>query len=136
MIKIIGDIMLDTWINGDCQKVSPEAPVLVVKENNKEYNVGGAGNLSLNLSNLGTHTSLYGSVGSDIPGAKIREILMQKEVKSFISLDSKYTTTKTRIIGQNGQHLIRVDKEEQYQGNVPVEKLLEDSFVEIDENEA
>ena len=126
MIKIIGDIMLDTWINGDCQKVSPEAPVLVVKENNKEYNVGGAGNLSLNLSNLGTHTSLYGSVGSDIPGAKIREILMQKEVKSFISLDSKYTTTKTRIIGQNGQHLIRVDKEEQYQGNVPVEKLLED----------
>ncbi len=40
MIKIIGDIMLDVWVNGDCQKVSPEAPVLVVKESSKEYNVG------------------------------------------------------------------------------------------------
>ena len=125
MIKIIGDIMLDVWVNGDCQKVSPEAPVLVVKESSKDYNVGGAGNLSLNLSNLGTHTSLYGSVGSDTPGLKIREILMQNAVESHVSLDSKYTTTKTRIIGQNGQHLIRVDKEEQYQANIPTEKLLE-----------
>ncbi len=126
MIKIIGDIMLDAWVNGDCQKVSPEAPVLVVKESSKEYNVGGAGNLSLNLSNLGTHTSLYGSVGSDTPGLKIREILIQNSVKSYLSLDSKCTTTKTRIIGQNGQHLIRVDKEEQYKENIPAEKLLED----------
>ena len=60
MIKIIGDVMLDMWTQGDCQKVSPEAPVLVVKETNKDFNVGGAGNLALNLSNLGTDTWLYG----------------------------------------------------------------------------
>ena len=51
---------------------------------------------------------------------------MQNSVKSYLSLDSKYTTTKTRIIGQNGQHLIRVDKEEQYKENTPAEKLIED----------
>ena len=71
MIKIIGDVMLDMWTQGDCQKVSPEAPVLVVKETNKDFNVGGAGNLALNLSNLGTDTWLYGAVGNDIPGHKI-----------------------------------------------------------------
>jgi len=126
MIKIIGDIMLDVWVNGDCQKISPEAPVLVVKESSKDYNVGGAGNLSLNLSNLGTHTSLYGSVGSDTPGHKVQEILMQNAVKSYVSEDSKCTTTKTRIIGQNGQHLIRIDNEENYTENTPVETLLKD----------
>ena len=58
MIKIIGDVMLDMWTQGDCQKVSPEAPVLVVKETNKDFNVGGAGNLALNLSNLEQNTAL------------------------------------------------------------------------------
>ena len=125
MIKIIGDVMLDMWTQGDCQKVSPEAPVLVVKETNKDFNVGGAGNLALNLSNLGTDTWLYGAVGNDIPGHKIQEILLQNGVKSHLCQDGEMTTTKTRIIGQNGQHLIRVDKEEKYKADTPVEILLE-----------
>ena len=126
MIKIIGDVMLDMWTQGDCQKVSPEAPVLVVKETNKDFNVGGAGNLALNLSNLGTDTWLYGSVGNDIPGHKIQEILLQNGVKSHLCQDGIMTTTKTRIIGQNGQHLIRVDKEEKYTSDSPLELLLKD----------
>ena len=126
MIKIIGDVMLDMWTQGDCQKVSPEAPVLVVKETNKDFNVGGAGNLALNLSNLGTDTWLYGSVGNDIPGHKIQEILLQNGVKSQLCQDGEMTTTKTRIIGQNGQHLIRVDKEEKYTADTPIEILLKD----------
>ena len=126
MIKIIGDVMLDMWTQGDCQKVSPEAPVLVVKETNKDFNVGGAGNLALNLSNLGTDTWLYGSVGNDIPGHKIQEILLQNGVKSHLCQDGKMTTTKTRIIGQNGQHLIRIDKEEKYTSDSPLELLLKD----------
>jgi len=126
MIKIIGDVMLDMWTQGDCQKVSPEAPVLVVKETNKDFNVGGAGNLALNLSNLGTDTWLYGAVGNDIPGHKIQEILLQNGVKSHLCQDGEMTTTKTRIIGQNGQHLIRVDKEEHYALDTPLELLLKD----------
>ncbi len=79
MIKIIGDVMLDMWTQGDCQKVSPEAPVLVVKETNKDFNVGGAGNLALNLSNLGTDTWLYGSVGTTYPDTKSKKFYCKME---------------------------------------------------------
>ena len=95
MIKIIGDVMLDSWIEGDCDRVSPEAPVIVLKEKTKDFNVGGAGNLALNLSNLGTDTWLYGAVGKDIAGHKIIEILLQNNISSRVCQDAEMTTTKT-----------------------------------------
>ena len=64
--------MLDVWVQGNCTKVSPEASALVLKESKRNYNVGGAGNLALNLSNLGVDTHLYSSVGNDAPGHKIQ----------------------------------------------------------------
>jgi bifunctional ADP-heptose synthase (sugar kinase/adenylyltransferase) len=76
-MKIIGDVMLDVWVQGDCTKVSPEASTLVLKENSRNYNIGGAGNLALNLSNLGVDTYLYSSVGNDAPGHRIQEILLK-----------------------------------------------------------
>lgn len=116
--------MLDVWVNSDSVKVSPEAPVLALRENMRNYNVGGAGNLALNLSNLGVDTSLYGSIGNDTPGHKIQEILLQNGIKSLISKDSAMTTTKTRMVAPNGQHLLRLDREEIYKGNTPKQNLL------------
>ena len=52
MIKIIGDVMLDIWIEGNAERVSPEGPVLVIKENNKKYSIGGAGNVAVNIANF------------------------------------------------------------------------------------
>ena len=124
MIKIIGDIMLDVWIDGGSLKVSPEASVLVLKENTRNYNVGGAGNLALNLSNLGVDTHLYGSVGKDTPGHKTQEILLQNSILAYLCNDAKTTTTKTRMMGPNGQHLLRLDKEDYYNNNTPAQNLI------------
>ena len=126
MIKIIGDVMLDSWIEGDCDRVSPEAPVIVLKEKTKDFNVGGAGNLALNLSNLGTDTWLYGAVGKDIAGHKIIEILLQNNISSRVCQDAEITTIKTRMVGQNGQHLLRVDKESLYTKSTVEDQLLKD----------
>lgn len=124
MIKIIGDTMLDVWVQGECTKVSPEASALVLHEHSRDYNVGGAGNLALNLSNLGVDTHLYSSVGQDAPGLKIKEILIQKNVKTYIDQDADVTTTKTRMIGSDGTHLLRLDKEQQYTAQTSANNLM------------
>ena len=126
MIKVIGDVMLDSWIEGDCDRVSPETPVIVFKEKTKDYNLGGAGNLALNLSSLGTDTWLYGAVGEDIAGQKIIEILRKNKITSRVCQDAEMTTTKTRMVGQNGHHLLRVDKEQVYAKITVEEKFLKD----------
>ena len=124
-MKIIGDVMLDVWVQGSNTKVSPEASALVLKEKDRNHNVGGAGNLALNLSNLGADTHLYGSVGNDAFGHKIQEILLQNNIKTYLCFDAVTTTTKTRMIGPDGQHLLRLDKEEQYNKDTPQTNLLE-----------
>ena len=126
MIKVIGDVMLDYWVEGDSDRVSPEAPVIVFKEKTKNYNLGGAGNLALNLSNLGTYTWLYGAVGKDIAGQKIIEMLQQKNITSCVCQDAEMTTTKSRMVGQNGHHLLRVDREQVYTKTTVEEELLKD----------
>tara|TARA_A100000164_G_scaffold381915_1_gene436471 strand:- start:1987 stop:3246 length:1260 start_codon:yes stop_codon:yes gene_type:complete len=123
-MKIIGDVMLDVWVQGNCTKVSPEASALVLKEDKRNYNVGGAGNLALNLSNLGVDTHLYSSVGNDAPGHKIQEILLKNNIKTFISSDAKTSTVKTRMIGSDGQHLLRLDKEDKYTDSEPTKNLI------------
>ena len=125
-MKIIGDVMLDVWVQGDSTKVSPEASALVLKENTRNHNVGGAGNLALNLSNLGADTHLYGSVGNDAPGHKIQEILLHNNIKTYLCQDAGTTTTKTRMIGPDGQHLLRLDKEQHYESEEPQNNLIKD----------
>jgi len=125
-MKIIGDVMLDVWVQGDSTKVSPEASALVLKENTRNHNVGGAGNLALNLSNLGADTHLYGSVGNDAPGHKIQEILLHNNIKTYLCQDAGTTTTKTRMIGPDGQHLLRLDKEQHYESEEPQSNLIKD----------
>jgi D-beta-D-heptose 7-phosphate kinase/D-beta-D-heptose 1-phosphate adenosyltransferase len=117
--------MLDVWVQGECTKVSPEASALVLHEHSRDYNIGGAGNLALNLSNLGADTHLYSSVGQDTPGNKIREILLQKNIKTHIDQDADVTTTKTRMIGADGTHLLRLDKEQMYTAKTSTDILLD-----------
>ena len=62
MIKIYGDIMLDRWIYGSCERVSPEAPVIVMKEDEYNYSIGGAGNLATNLDSINGDVELYSCV--------------------------------------------------------------------------
>lgn len=115
MIKIIGDIMLDRWILGTADRMSPEAPVPVLKESYQTYSIGGAGNLALNLANLNVDIELHGAVGTDKEGYKIIDLLKNyKTVNSNIMFNHSVTTTKTRLVGQGGQHICRWDREDQY----------------------
>jgi len=119
MIRVIGDIMLDRWIIGSADRMSPEAPVPVLKEDHQEYSVGGAGNLALNLANLNVELSLYAAVSKDKEGYKIIELLKDfNTLNSNITFDNTVTTTKTRLVGQGGQHIMRWDREDKYQGNL------------------
>ena len=64
-IKIFGDIMLDQWISGNFNRISPEAPVSILESKNYYHNLGGAGNVAVNLDSLKVPLKLYGSVGND-----------------------------------------------------------------------
>ena len=124
MIKVYGDIMLDRWIVGSAGRISPEAPVPILLEKNQKYSIGGAANMALNLQSLNDQVSMFGCVGQDDEGLQLRKMLEETDLNLQITDDQDVTTTKTRLVGQGGQHIIRWDREEKYQGKGAFEKLL------------
>jgi len=123
MVKVYGDIMLDRWIEGTVDRISPESPVPVLKESNQKYSIGGAGNLALNIASINGDVDLFGVVGQDKEGYKVLELLKDSKVSANITSDTITTTTKTRLVGQTGQHLMRWDREDQYAKLDAINKL-------------
>lgn len=111
-IVVIGDIMLDEYINGIVERISPEAPVQIVSEKNIFYKPGGAGNVVSNLSSLGGKVSFFSFVGEDNDAEILKNILDKQNVDYFFGID-KITPKKTRVISNN-QQLLRIDKENNY----------------------
>ena len=128
MIRIYGDIMLDRWIEGDCKRISPEAPVIVLKEDTFTDSIGGAGNLANNIGNINKKEEviLYGSVALDNEGMIVQDILDETNVTNKVFNDATTTTTKTRFVGQGGQQVLRWDRETPYENETPFDSLLED----------
>ena len=125
MIKVYGDIMLDRWILGHASRISPEAPVPILLEDEQKYSIGGAGNLALNIKSINGDTELYGCVGRDKEGFKLLKLLGSTNLTTNVASDqTATTTTKTRIVGQQGQHIVRWDKEKFYDGSDALERLL------------
>ena len=86
MIRVYGDIMLDRWILGDATRISPEAPVPVLLEQEQKYSIGGAGNLALNIQSINGDVYLYGNVGQDKEGFKLLELLGATKLNTNIVL--------------------------------------------------
>ena len=109
-ILVIGDIMLDRFIFGNVNRISPEAPVPVVRSVKEKYSLGGCGNVLRNLINLGVDASLVSLVGKDQAGGKIIEDLIKKGFSSsdLFQSESIQTTEKMRIVAE-GQQIARVD---------------------------
>ena len=128
MIRVYGDIMLDRWIEGDCNRISPEAPVIVLKEETFTDSIGGAGNLANNLGNINKKEDivLYGSVAVDTEGMIVQDILDETNVTNMVCNDAIITTTKTRFVGQGGQQVLRWDRETTYEKETPFDNLLQD----------
>ena len=111
-IGVIGDVMLDTYWWGHVDRISPEAPVPVVALDKKEYRVGGAGNVALNLSSLGASVSILSVTGDD-DDSKILDGLFNAHkisIKWLLKSRDRITTNKSRIISRN-QQMMRLDSE-------------------------
>ena len=110
-VFVVGDIILDQYIYGETNRISPEAPVPIVKVNNSEERPGGAANVAVNVASLGLDTQLLGITGNDEASERLESILVQKKVKChFIRQDNCPTITKRRVLSQH-QQLIRLDYE-------------------------
>jgi rfaE bifunctional protein kinase chain/domain len=111
-IGVIGDMMLDTYWWGNVERISPEAPVPVVTVDRKEYRIGGAGNVALNLASLGVPVSVFSVIGDDDDGMILTALLNEKKIDTGYLLNSRerITTNKMRVISRN-QQMMRLDSE-------------------------
>jgi rfaE bifunctional protein kinase chain/domain len=110
-ILVIGDIILDRYIWGRVNRISPEAPVPIVEVTNDSFLLGGAANVANNIVALGGIASVTGVIGRDRAGEVVRELLSDKGIEIALFEDSRPTTIKTRVIAHN-QQVVRFDKED------------------------
>ncbi len=112
-VLIIGDVMVDSYMWGDVKRISPEAPIPIVSVTNREYRLGGASNVALNIKALGAEPFLCSVIGNDEKGLVFKSLLKDKNLscEGILELEDRKTIVKTRIIS-NGQHLLRVDDED------------------------
>lgn len=111
-VAVVGDVMLDTYIWGKVERISPEAPVPVVTFSKKEYRIGGAGNVALNCRSLGAEVYMFSVTGDDGDGIMLNELLQSNHIDTscLIKSPDRITTSKTRIISRN-QQMMRLDAE-------------------------
>jgi rfaE bifunctional protein kinase chain/domain len=111
-VAVVGDVMLDTYMWGHVERISPEAPVPIVSLDNKEYRIGGAGNVALNTVALGSNTTVISVIGNDDEGKKLSALFQQHGIDTsyLVISNERITTSKTRIISRN-QQMIRLDAE-------------------------
>ena len=111
-ILVLGDVMLDQFIWGSVSRISPEAPVPVLDFSHESYMPGGAANVARNLSALKIRTELFSAIGEDDAGRQLKQLLSEQHIGcgGLVSVDSRATTIKTRIVAHQ-QQVVRVDRE-------------------------
>lgn len=109
----VGDVMVDRFIYGDVQRISPEAPVPVVRITHEYAQLGGSGNVARNMSTLGASVAFFSVIGSDRAGREVSDLLGQNEtIEPFIRVTAgRETTIKNRFFSSDGHHLLRADRE-------------------------
>ncbi len=111
-VLVVGDVMLDRYWFGEVERISPEAPVPVVRVARREDRLGGAANVARNIITLGGQATLLGLVGQDEPGARVRHLATESGMHAVLVDDPALPTTlKMRVLGRQ-QQLLRVDFEE------------------------
>lgn len=127
-IIIVGDVMIDTYLTGTVNRVSPEAPVPIVEFKKREHRLGGAANVALNIKALGAKPFICSVIGKDEEGDLFNKCIHDNNLssKGVIQIDDRITTVKTRVIGNN-QQLLRLDNEQ----TDPINSLTEFALVEL-----
>jgi len=135
-VLIIGDVMIDAYMFGTVNRISPEAPVPIVEINKKENRLGGAANVALNIKAMGANPILCSVIGVDVEGKLLLELMKQQKLsqKGILKSRDRITTVKTRIIGNNHQ-LIRVDEEIKTDISATETQYLINRIVQLLQNE-
>jgi D-beta-D-heptose 7-phosphate kinase/D-beta-D-heptose 1-phosphate adenosyltransferase len=110
-VLVVGDVMLDRYCFGEVNRISPEAPVPIVKVQRETSGPGGAANVAHNIARLGALATLIGMAGRDGPGRELARLAGKAGIAAHFVADAFATTTKTRIIGAH-QQMLRLDVEE------------------------
>lgn len=110
-ILVVGDIILDEYLQGSSDRISPEAPVPVLRVKNRYYTLGGAANVAANIRALGCHVHLIGCIGKDTAGETIQRLLSEYNVEHTLITTTTPTVRKVRLIGQQGMQMLRYDIE-------------------------
>jgi D-beta-D-heptose 7-phosphate kinase/D-beta-D-heptose 1-phosphate adenosyltransferase len=136
-IAVIGDAMLDVYLRGDVERISPEAPVPVVRVRERTHALGGAANVAQNVVAIGARCDLVAAVGEDSGGRTLLTMLESIEVDSRCLVRvERPTTTKTRVVAR-AQQVVRVDEEEDVDlAGAEVERLLERARTAIEDADA
>ena len=126
-VLVVGDLMLDQFIHGHVERISPEAPVPVVHVNDDHFRLGGSANVAANLNALGAKAELCGVIGKDEGGAMVCQICrdMGVGIEGVVATAQRDTTIKTRVIAHN-QQVVRFDRE----STTPLPKRVRDKLVE------
>lgn len=124
-VLIIGDVMVDAYIWGAVERISPEAPVPVVAVKNRDFRLGGAANVALNVASLGAKPVLCALVGQDDHSKKLLHMMDEKGMsrEGIVVSASRPTTVKTRVIAAH-QHVVRIDDESDEVATIQEEKEL------------
>lgn len=122
---VVGDVMIDGYILGDVNRISPEAPVPVLDVLQKDDRLGGAANVVLNVKSLGATPIMCSVIGDDSNGEKLIELFKKDNLSTdgLVTSTDRRTTIKTRVIANN-QQVLRVDEEDKYDLSINEEKRL------------
>jgi rfaE bifunctional protein kinase chain/domain len=111
-VLILGDVMIDSYIFGKVERISPEAPIPVVNVRNKEIRLGGAGNVAMNIKSLGGTAILCTVVGNDSDANDLVKLMIDNDLptEGIIKSNERITTVKQRVLA-GSQHIVRIDSE-------------------------
>jgi D-beta-D-heptose 7-phosphate kinase/D-beta-D-heptose 1-phosphate adenosyltransferase len=112
-VLVFGDVILDRYISGTVDRVSPEAPVPVLKPTKEDIRLGGAANVAVNLSSLGSKATLIGVTGRDDSSNQIKDLLKKNKIKNALTKSLNPSISKLRFLAGQ-QQLIRIDSEEEF----------------------
>ncbi len=131
-VMVIGDVMIDSYIWGNVERISPEAPVPILRTRKKEKRPGGAANVALNVQALGATPLICSVIGDDPEGHYFIKLLQEKGISDsgIITSQNRITTVKERYMS-GSQHLIRVDTEEDTEINQTEQELLIQKIKEL-----
>lgn len=124
-ILVVGDVMLDKYMWGNVDRISPEAPVPVLALTKREERLGGAANVAMNLTSLGVKTYIGSVIGNDADGKTLVKLLKKEKINTdaLVADNARTTTTKTRVIARH-QHVLRIDDEQETELGGTLEEIF------------